>query len=104
MARFGDGVVVIAASTDRERAIKVRPNGSVMAGKAEAMVVGALDADDAVNGEETSLKLSQVFVANPLNVRIALVRRMNGSELRLQERNELVRGCFCLGELHALVA
>jgi hypothetical protein len=33
-----------------------------------------------------------------------LVSRMNGSELRLQERNKLVRGFFCLGELHALVA
>jgi len=75
-----------------------------MTGQAKAMVVSALDADDAVDGEETGLKLTHVFVANTLYEAIALVSRMNGSEVRLRERDKLVRGYLSLGGFHALVA
>ena len=93
MAGSGDGVVVIAASTGCERAIKVTANGSAVARDAKAMVVGALDADDAVNGEETGLKLSDIFVANTLYGSTSLITRMNGSKVRLQERDEILRDC-----------
>ena len=93
-------ITVIATSPDCEWAIQCRANVTQVPGKAEAVVVSALDADDAVDGIESVFDLSHEFVSNPLRMTIPLVIGVDGYEVRLQQSKKLVRSFLSLGESH----
>lgn len=85
VAGTSNRVVVIASPSDREWAIQLRKGVSAVHGKTEAMMVGAPDADNAMDGKQIIFQLAEVFVSNALHLLIALVARMNRYQVRLQK-------------------
>ena len=56
-----------------------------------------------VNSEKPVLNFSNIFVANPLSVPVALVTGMDCGKVRLQNRDKLPGGFLCLRELHGVM-
>ena len=64
------------------------------------MVIGALDANYAVNRTQPTVDFSRIFATKPLNEPIALVGGMNVGEVGLEQRNKLRGGFLSLRETH----